>query len=193
VRTDYNRVKELESENYNLKSEIQRLKKLLDDAGVAYSVKSHVYKMTEDASLEEGIINKNITTEQIDLFIPLFHGRTDVFAKRFVSKVGNVGYSLGCNNFWKQGICPKRDRLKIKCAECANRSWIKLNRRILREHLEGHKENCTDVIGVYPMLEDETCYFLVFDFDNHDKKKDPLHRKFIACYRKFCYNDLLEG
>lgn len=73
---------------------------------------------------------------------------------------------------------PKRDRLKIKCAKCANRSWIKLNRRILREYLEGHKENCTDVIGVYPMLEDGTCYFLVFDFDNHDKKKDPLHRKF---------------
>lgn len=169
---DYNRIRELESENNNLKSEIQRLKKLLDDAGVDYSVKSPVYKMMEDASLEEGIINENITTEQIDLFITLFHGRTDVFAKRFISKAGHVGYSPGCNNFWKQGICPKRDRQKIRCAECTNRSWIKLNRRLLREHLEGQKENCTDVIGVYPMLEDETCYFLVFDFDNHDKKKE---------------------
>lgn len=32
----------------------------------------------------------------------------------------------------------------------------------------GAKEDCSDVIGVYPMLPDETCNFLVFDFDNHD-------------------------
>ena len=44
--------------------------------------------------------------------------------------------------------------------------------RLLQEHLEGHKEDCTDVIGVYPMLADEPCNFLVFDFDNHDKKKE---------------------
>ena len=30
------------------------------------------------------------------------------------------------------------------------------------------EEDCSDVIGVYPLLPDETCNFLVFDFDNHD-------------------------
>lgn len=38
------------------------------------------------------------------------------------------------------------------------------------QHLIGSKEDCSDVIGLYPMLQDETCNFLVFDFDNHDDK-----------------------
>lgn len=36
----------------------------------------------------------------------------------------------------------------------------------------GFAGDCTDVIGVYPMMVDETCYFLVFDFDNHDKEQE---------------------
>lgn len=35
-------------------------------------------------------------------------------------------------------------------------------------HLLGAKEDCSDVIGIYPMLSNETCNFLVFDFDNHE-------------------------
>ena len=34
----------------------------------------------------------------------------------------------------------------------------------------GHKDNCTDVIGIYPLLENDTCKFIVFDFDNHDEE-----------------------
>ena len=33
----------------------------------------------------------------------------------------------------------------------------------------GYKEDGSDVIGVYPLLPDGTCRFLVFDFDNHEK------------------------
>ncbi len=128
METNFNRIKELELENLILKSEIQRLKNLLEDAGFDYSVKNSVHEITEEVSITECIVNENITIAQIDLFITLFHGRTDVYAKRFINKAGNVGYSPGCNNFWKQGVCPKRDSRKIKCAECPNRSWIKLNR-----------------------------------------------------------------
>lgn len=38
------------------------------------------------------------------------------------------------------------------------------------QHLIGEKEDCSDVIGLYPILQDEPCNFLVFDFDNHDEK-----------------------
>lgn len=162
---------ELEAENSLLKSEITRLKGLLDHAGIDYSAISSTDNNVRE-EFTESIINENITVEQIDLFITLFHGRTDVYAKRFINKAGNVGYSPGCNSFWQAGICPKRDGKKMKCAECPNRNWIKLNRRLLREHLEGHKEDCTDVIGIYPLLPDETCYFLVYDFDNHDNNKE---------------------
>ncbi|MDD3705692.1 MAG: DEAD/DEAH box helicase family protein [Clostridiaceae bacterium] len=199
MKMDFNRFMELESENMILKSEIQRLKNLLEDAGVDYSIKNSNHQKTSEGLSTECIVNENITIEQIDLFITLFHGRTDVYAKRFINKAGNVGYSPACNNFWKQGICPKRDGRKIKCAECPNQSWIKLNRRLLREHLEGHKNDCTDVIGVYPMLADETCNFLVFDFDNHDKKKetnedeganlDSIWIEDVNAMRKICENN----
>lgn len=166
------RISCLESENQSLKLEIWRLQKILDDAGISYAAPYQLNETNKAAKEDQCIINENITTDQIDLFITLFHGRTDVYAKRFINKAGNVGYSPGCNNFWRQGLCPKRDGKKIKCFDCQNRSWIKLSRRLLREHLEGHKPDGTDVIGIYPMLPDETCYFIVFDFDNHDKKKE---------------------
>ncbi len=35
--------------------------------------------------------------------------------------------------------------------------------------MRGDKADCTDVIGIYVMLKDDTCRFIVFDFDNHDK------------------------
>ena len=170
--TFFNRITELETENVALKAEVLRLKGLLERAGLDYSIENSMQEDAEETLLKNCIINENITKEQIDLFITLFHGRTDVYAKRFISKAGNVGYSPACHNFWRYGICPKRNGLKIKCAECSERDWVKLTRRLLRGHLEGPAEDGTDVIGIYPMLEDETCYFLVFDFDNHDKKKE---------------------
>ena len=36
-------------------------------------------------------------------------------------------------------------------------------------HLLGTKEDGSDVIGVYPLLSNGTCRFIVFDFDNHEK------------------------
>ena len=36
-------------------------------------------------------------------------------------------------------------------------------------HLVGYKEDGSDVLGMYPLLPDGTCRFLVFDFDNHEK------------------------
>ena len=37
-------------------------------------------------------------------------------------------------------------------------------------HLLGTKEDGSDVIGVYPLLPNGTCRFIVFDFDNHQMK-----------------------
>jgi hypothetical protein len=41
---------------------------------------------------------------------------------------------------------------------------------LIMEHLIGSNEDCTNVIGLYPLLPDETCNFLVFDYDNHESK-----------------------
>ena len=36
--------------------------------------------------------------------------------------------------------------------------------------MQGNSYNASDVIGVYPLLSNGTCRFMVFDFDNHDKE-----------------------
>ena len=39
-------------------------------------------------------------------------------------------------------------------------------------HMIGKREDCKDVIGVYVMLKDDTCRFIVFDFDNHKEGQE---------------------
>ncbi|MDR1700238.1 MAG: DNA primase, partial [Lachnoclostridium sp.] len=166
-----NRISVLEAENAALICENRYLKSLLEEAGIDFSGLNKGHKEEVKNHQQECIVNDDISVEQIDLFITLFHGRTDVYARRFISKAGNVGYAPACNHFWKFDLCPKREGKKTKCFDCPKKDWIKLNRKLLWEHLAGNKEDGTDVIGVYPMFPDETCYFLVFDFDNHDKAK----------------------
>lgn len=48
--------------------------------------------------------------------------------------------------------------------------WTKLDLKKIVSHLVGKKEDGTDVLGVYPLLPDGTCRFIVFDFDNHEKE-----------------------
>ena len=101
---------------------------------------------------------------KIALFRSLFRGRDDVYPRRFESrKTGKSGYAPACANEWVRGICEKP---RIKCAECPNRRFLPVTDDVIRWHLSG----CDDagqrfVAGVYPMLLDETCFFLAVDFD----------------------------
>jgi hypothetical protein len=101
---------------------------------------------------------------KIQLFRSLFRGRTDVFPIRFESlKTGRSGYSTACANEWVRGVCEKP---RIKCADCPNRRFIPVSEEIIRWHLSGRDSQGGDfVMGVYPMLHDETCHFLAADFD----------------------------
>ena len=54
------------------------------------------------------------------------------------------------------------------CADCSNQRYKQLTGDDLMNHLIGATEDSSDIIGVYPMLPNETCNFLVFDFDNHE-------------------------
>lgn len=145
-----------------LEEENQYLKSLLRKAGVSYEHHIHF-----DAS--------EISYEQARLFFSYFWGRTDVYAKRYQNKkTGISGYFPQCNNFWRYGVCPKAERKKIQCKDCENKSWVKLGGKPIEAHLKGEAEDCSDVIGIYPLFVDGTCRFLVFDFDNHDADNDSL-------------------
>ena len=67
------------------------------------------------------------------------------------------------SNEWVRGICEKP---RIKCAECPNRRFLPVTDDVIRWHLSGHDpEGEPFVAGVYPLLLDETCFFLAVDFD----------------------------
>jgi len=101
--------------------------------------------------------------QKVVLFQKLFRGRSDIFANRWESSKGRSGYSVACDNEWVKGLCNKP---KIKCSECSNRRYKILNDQIIYDHLSGKQ-----IIGLYPLLTDNTCYLLAADFDKNDWQK----------------------
>ncbi|MFZ0611264.1 MAG: DEAD/DEAH box helicase family protein, partial [Desulfobacterales bacterium] len=114
--------------------------------------------------------------QKIVFFRSLFQGRENVFPRRFESKrSGKCGYQPVCRNEWIRPICQKP---KIKCGDCENRDFVPVSDDVIRNHLIGcdptdqHRREF--VIGVYPMLADETCWFLAVDFDKETWKEDSI-------------------
>ncbi len=100
---------------------------------------------------------KSTPEEKIRLFRSLFRGREDVFARRWYSvQKEKGGYAPVCANEWKYGICIKP---KGKCSKCENRVLVSLDNSIICKHLNGKDTNGQDVIGIYPILPDDTCFF----------------------------------
>ncbi len=181
------RVKFLEKENGYLKS-------LLDEAGISYESTEKVPGDLYEPDQGARIIHRDITSEDANKFFSMFWGRTDVYSKRTIKKsTGEVNYYTQCYNFWRNG-CPRMSGSKIKCQDCEKQAYKKLERKQIIAHLKGESEDATDVIGVYPLLEDETCRFIVFDFDNHEKdaeksdfaNTDTVWKAEVDTLRKIC-------
>ncbi len=115
--------------------------------------------------------HRSSADDKIALFRSLFRGRDDVYPRRFESrKTGRAGYAPACGNEWVQGICEKP---RIKCADCPHRRFLSATDEVIRWHLSGKDDRRRDfVIGVYPMLLDETCFFLATDFDKTHWQED---------------------
>ena len=118
-----------------------------------------------------GVTNYSSPEEKIALFLSLFKGREDVYARRWENlKTGKSGYQPACKNDWVRGICHKPT---IKCSNCSNRDYLPVTTDVIHNHLAGYdQDNTTDrkstrdfTIGVYPLLPEETCWFLAIDFD----------------------------
>ena len=110
------------------------------------------------------IDQRSSPAQKITLFRSLFRGREDVYPQRFESRTsGRSGYAPACGNEWVPGVCGKP---RIKCAECPNSRFLAVTDDAIRGHLLGADEHGKPfVMGVYPMLLDETCHFVAVDFD----------------------------
>lgn len=113
------------------------------------------------------------TAEKIALFQSLFRGRSDVYPRRFQNKKTlKSGYAPACKNEWVKNICQKP---RIKCMDCQHRQFIPIDDEIVYWHLQGYDNKGNDfVMGIYPMLLDETCYFLAADFDKTTWESDAV-------------------
>ncbi|WP_253952485.1 DEAD/DEAH box helicase family protein [Oceanispirochaeta sp. M1] len=156
---------EISSLEMQLSNKKTELKKLLSETSSNHSDQG------------EEINNISSPDEKIKLFRSLFSGRDDVYAKRFESAVsGQSGYQPACQNEWKEGICEKP---KIKCASCLQRQFIPVSDEIISFHLKGEappeetwRKPKPFVMGIYPLLPDETCRFLALDFDKENWQQD---------------------
>lgn len=128
-------------------------------------------------------INRHSTPQQkIDLFKSLFSGRQDVFALRwFNPKSNKSGYSPVCRNKWASGKC---DLKKYSCATCPFKLPVSLTDNYIYNHLAGRDEFSRDVIGLYPLMEENLCKFLAMDFDSHDTKNQTTWKEDILAVHK---------
>ncbi len=147
----------------HLRAENARLIALLESHGIEWRLPDELPKV-EPVSSTPLLISSLDTDAKLALFRRLFRGRTDVFPVRWESKAGKSGYSPACANEWRPGVCEKP---RIKCGDCWFRQLLPLTDQVLYKHLAGEI-----VIGVYPLLPDDTCYFLAVDFDEADWRAD---------------------
>jgi hypothetical protein len=111
------------------------------------------------------VTNASSPAAKIALFRSLFRGRGDVFPKRWENpRTGKAGYAPACANEWVPRICGKP---KVKCADCPNRAFLPVTDEVIDGHLRGRH-----TVGVYPMLEDDICWFLAADFDKATWRDD---------------------
>ncbi len=113
--------------------------------------------------------------DKVKLFCQLFRGRPDVYPTRFVSKkTGHPGYAPACSNKFVPGVC---ELPKVKCADCTRQAFKPVDDAAVIAHLKGQH-----VMGIYPMQEDETCWFLAVDFDKSGWMDDV--RAFVQTSRR---------
>lgn len=173
-------VKRLEEENKQLKTKLL-LGKSNSSQNTLLETRQKKTSQVDDSDYGKSLSDvhhESNATDKVHLFMSLFKGRDDVYAKRWENRnKGTSGYSPVCLNLWRSGICPKP---KIPCSKCENKSYAAVDAGVIEKHLKGNI-----VVGLYPMLPDETCCFLAMDFDDEDWQKD------ISVVRDVCIeNDI---
>jgi superfamily II DNA or RNA helicase len=90
-----------------------------------------------------------------------------VYARRWQNPDGRYGYMPAALKDWKAINQSKpEDRKRV---EQKTRKFLPLTETVVEEHLLGK-----ETIGVYPLLKDETCWFLAVDFDKKTWEYDSL-------------------
>lgn len=130
--------------------------------------------ISDSDKVPDCVTNESPSESKVTLFMDIFRGRRDVYPKRFESKrTGKSGYQPVCRNEWIKGRCKKP---RAQCNSCNYREFISVTEGVIRKHLLGHdpdeRSQRDFTIGVYPLLQDESCWFIAADFDKATWKED---------------------
>lgn len=110
-------------------------------------------------------------------------------------KTGKNGYYTQCFNRWDRN-CHMQKKDGVRCKDCELRAYKPVNLSLIKAHMNGTDPNGNDVVAIYPMLENNLCRLLVFDFDNHAKGAeqddyaniDDSWKEEINALRRICKN-----
>ena len=152
-------LRELDRERGEAKARLEKLRKQVDAAkGVQSRPPSPPRPATTPAA-------RLTDAAKLRIFRELFRGREDVYPRYWENTAkGKKGYAPACANEWDRALCDKK---RVKCGECPNQEFLPVGDQVILDHFHGRH-----VIGVYPMLEDETCRFLAADFDGASWRED---------------------
>jgi superfamily II DNA or RNA helicase len=107
-----------------------------------------------------------IAKKNINLYKTLFRGRADIYAVRW-EKEGRGGYMPAYKVDWTDYNKHKAQGGTFK--DYKNKEYLPFDNLAIELHLSG-KETC----GIYPLLEDNTSYFIAVDFDKQNWKETIL-------------------
>jgi superfamily II DNA or RNA helicase len=104
-----------------------------------------------------------LSNESLNVFMSLFKGRQDMFAIRW-EREGRNGYMPAYDLNWDEYAIHKANGGRLK--DFANKSYSLLTEQRLLNHLSGK-----EVIGLYPLLPDNSSWFIAADFDKSESGK----------------------
>ena len=167
-----------DNEKHKLETKIKRI-----DEQIVLLQKLKIKHLTRiDALNSEQVISSSLPCHNNQdqnnnlLFQQYFRGRDNVYARLWMNQHSHKkGYSPACKNEWIRALCKKP---VVKCSECSHQNFLAFDEKAVKRHIEGK-----DVIGIYPMTDDEKCFFLAFDFDKECWFDD------INALRKTCNNE----
>jgi len=147
-----------EEDKQRLREENARLRRLLAAHGIPVPTPHEDVSALQTSSAVLAESKEERARKRIALFRTLFRGREDVYARRWENPDGRSGYSPAALKDWKTINASKpADRKRV---DRITRKFLPLTDTVVENHLLGK-----ETVGIYPLLLDETCWFLAVDFD----------------------------
>ncbi len=172
--TNINSISQLKQQIIKLETENRLLRQRLNEAGISFNdiieepaedIES-VYDLNQGARIKPFPITDKVAQ---DFFMMFCRGRKDVYELHYTNpRTGKKGYYTQCFNRWDRG-CHIQKRDGVKCKDCEIQAYKPVTIPVIKAHLQGNNPYGNDVLAIYPMLENNLCQLVVFDFDNHEK------------------------